>query len=268
MSHHPFSRRFVHLALSAGLAVVLPSALALAEERVITIHAFHRPPYYVFEENAQPAGFLLDIAREVLARAGLAYRVENLPPKRILADYENKDDFVCAVGWYKTPEREAFARFSDPIYVNRPQGMVVAREKAGQFPERPTSEQVFATAPRVGVKEGFSYGQWLDDKLAAHGPAVHRTVTENALLLEMTALGRVDVVFIEPEEYAWILKDRPHLAERLRFFTLADAPEGETRHIMCDLPVGDEVMTRLNKAIAAFRRTPEYRRLTSQAGPP
>lgn len=259
---------FVWLLLVLVLGTAAPSSFA---QDVVVLY-YDRPPYYV-DRPGVPGGFLMDMAANVFKEAGLRPRYEVLPPKRILERIRN-GGAICSVGWFKRPERERFARFTMPIYRNRP--MVLLHERAGsdRFADVSTLNELFARRELVwGALDGFSYGEYVDTLRAEMKPSTVAVSVTQGRLLGMLAAGRFDYVLAAPEELDALSmagalprgdlslpedveREEHHkaLAWRRGDFIvhhLSDMPEGNQRHIMCSRDVPQGLIDRMNQAIQA-----------------
>ena len=117
------------LALPAGLAGANPGPMVGGEP--IQVVVLDRPPYYVVHDG-KPSGFLLLRAKRFIEAAKIpvgAYAT--YPPRRILAMIRRNEGRFCSVGWFRTAERENYARYSSPIHVDRPH-IVLAHPDAWQ----------------------------------------------------------------------------------------------------------------------------------------
>jgi len=240
--------------LFLALAALAASTAAMAQGDPLTVLVFHRPPYYVVEKGQRYGGFLLDHTKNILDAAHIPFRFEEAPPKRILKTLEEGEQPACAVGWFITPERETFARFSEPIFTGRPMGVAVRTGILRTLPHTPTADALLWRGMRLGLRQGFSYGDWLDAKLAGHRHAADLSVAENDRLLEMIARGRIDYTFIGPEEYDWLVSRHPELREKTRFMALGGVPPETPRHIMCSKSLPPETMARIDAAIRSLPR--------------
>ncbi len=256
--------RVVSTVLFAALLLAAATPVAgLAQDAPLTLFVFDRPPYYVLKDGAPAGGFLLDMALAVLDRAGIAHTVVEMPPGRILAAFEAREVQACSVGWLRTPERETFARFSDPIYRGNPTGLVVHAKTAQSLPPSPSLKALLGTKLAWGLREGFSYGKAIDDAFLAHPATPVRRFSDSRAMLLLIARQRLDAALVGPEEMSWLLATDPGLAESVRFLPLSDAPPALPRYIMCDRSVSPQVMERINAAIQAFAGTEDYQRLTT-----
>ncbi|MBZ2171567.1 substrate-binding periplasmic protein [Nitratidesulfovibrio sp. SRB-5] len=260
-SHLAFAATLVCLLL---LPLLLPdpaladadiATQASAAPRELAILAFHRPPYYTFDHGVA-GGILVDAVRRVLDAAHIPYHVTEMPPKRIVALFEQDPTaHACAPGWYRTREREQFARFSAPIYRNLPPVAVLRADAALQSGRARGLTGLLATGLRLVLRGGFSYGPALDEALARSRAPVYRSTADNAALLEMLASGRYDMTLMEQEEATELLRRSPRLLQALQLVPLTgqDALPGQpqTRHLMCGRGVDETTMRRIDDAIAA-----------------
>ncbi|NOY44582.1 MAG: amino acid ABC transporter substrate-binding protein [Deltaproteobacteria bacterium] len=221
----------------------------------------HRPPYYERLPDGRAAGALVEIARMVFVRAGVPHEFVEVPPRRILRMVRN-GQAVCSVGWFRTPEREAFARFSEPIYQNLPMGALIRREKAPLWPERPTMRVALESGLVLGLVKGFRYGPWEERfREVRRSHTVERIETNQESLFRMLCRGRVDWMLICPEEAGYQFRVRPRLRSCSVFRRFADAPAGNRRYLMFSRAVPQEVVEAVNAAIREVVNSPEYRRI-------
>jgi polar amino acid transport system substrate-binding protein len=147
--HHP-----VRVALSALcllLATSLPG-LALACEK--TVRWANDPPYDMRSEDGKIHGATADLLREVLKRMGCEAIFVELPWARGLRNLE-KGTLDILPGALVTPEREAFAYFSQPI--NRsPNVLFVNRSVAERFAFKSLA-QLSHSPFRLGIQIGVVY---------------------------------------------------------------------------------------------------------------
>ncbi len=237
---------------------LVPAAPASGREKTLTVLVFHRPPYYIVENGRPVGGILVDITRQTLTAAGIPYVLVEAPPKRILKTIEGTREYACSVGWFKTVERERFARFSDPIFVGQPMGAVMRPELATTLPANPVIGDLTGKDLRLGLRGGFSYGEWLDAELAGNRGSTDLSVTENAQLLEMIARNRIDYTVIDPEEYAWLASQNKAFQTDTTFVAIHDIPPEVPRHLMCSRCVPPEVISRINAALARLRGGREH----------
>lgn len=253
-------RRLLRAVLAA--LVILAAALTPAKgqaQEPLSLLVFDRPPYYQLHDGQPSGGFLLTTALAVFAQAGIPVVVREMPPGRVVVMLKEEPSRACAVGWYKTAQREAFARFSEPLYRNQPITVAVRASLSVPGTRSPFLADLLATEWHWGLREGFSYGAKYDQLLAGYPTA--KRFADTAHMVELLAKGRLDAILVEPEELAWILAKKPALRKAIRIVRLADPPLDGKRHIMCGLGVSPGEMARLNAAIESFRATPQYQSL-------
>lgn len=213
------------------------------------ILAYHeRPPYYVTGEDNLLTGLVGGPARTAFQRSGLQFSIQRMPPGRQLNSIQNNTERICAVGWFKTPEREHYARFTWPLYQDKSSSMLTRADIELSSPN-PTIHEVFATADlRLLTKQGYSYGEYIDSALQQTPPAIVTTNGSTGKMLEMIAAGKADyaVMATEEAEDAIVTSGMPEI---FRLVELRDVPQGNKRHIMCSRQVEPEEISRLNSAI-------------------
>lgn len=246
------------LAAFACFAAALATTSGLAQEP-LPLLVFDRPPYYQLQHGQPSGGFLLTTALTVFDQASIPVVVREMPPGRVVAMLRDGPSRACAVGWYKTTEREAFARFSHPLYRNQPTAVAMRATLPPPQARSPFLADLLAAGWLWGLREGFSYGAEYDQTLAEYPTA--KRFADTAHMVELLAKDRLDAILVEPEELAWVLAAKPALRKHVRVVRLADSPLGGKRHIMCGLGVSPEEMARLDAAIETFRATPQYQGL-------
>jgi len=212
-----------------------------------------RPPYYQIE-NGRPAGLFYDIATRVLAEAGLVATFSEMPSKRILLQMQHDESCaLCSFGWFKTPEREAFAVFSLPVHQDPPLLAVFLSRKAPKGnTERSLSSLLADKAVTVGVVGGWSYGEKIDVQLKqARGQVVE--VLDRHQQAHMLAGGRFQCTLVREDELANLLELGGLGSEDVKAVQLQDSSTGSVRYIMCGRGVPKEVLERINAAIIRLR---------------
>ncbi|NGO38421.1 amino acid ABC transporter substrate-binding protein [Limisphaera ngatamarikiensis] len=261
-----WTRPFWHPNPPPGQAAPLGSAAEPAEPGVLWIHYHERPPYYVTTATGV-TGLCLDPVRRALERAGLNHRWQVTPPQRQLLWLRTSTrELHAAVGWFRTLEREQWARFSEPIYQDGPWVAVVRRQE----------DRVGSVTNAVGLlqvpgwtvltRAGYSHGEWLD-RLFASLPVVRRTSpSDPAHLLAAVAAGRADCVFMAREEAETLLGLQSRLGASLRLVTLTDSPAGPTRHVMFGPAVPASWIQRFNDALREHEQPEMHTNPTGPAG--
>lgn len=154
----------------------------------------------------------------------------------------------CLVGWFKTGERQAFAKFTKPIYRDGPRVALVRRAFA-LGPVRTLAAVLSTPGLRLLVRSKYSYGPDFDGALARIKPVTIVSPLPNAQLTELLAANRADLMFASEEEASLLLRRLGSKAEQLQELRFSDVLPGSERYIVCSRSVPDETIARLNKAI-------------------
>lgn len=245
--------------LGPGLAFALPLLLvlfgpALAEERDsaladIKVAYLERPPYY-WTDNGQPRGFLLELTQRIFSLAGIKAIYAPAPPNRIIADLRENSQPTCSIGWFKNPERESYAKFSLPIYRDKPLVILTSKDRVASFRQHDRLQDVFADPSLVLARvASFSFGEAVDGMLEEI-PARNLTVSSAQNVLPRLILeGRVSYMLVAPEEVSTLLRSAgvdPGLFVQL---TMMDIPAGNLRHLIFSAGVNEETLSKVNSAI-------------------
>ncbi|MCB2189463.1 MAG: transporter substrate-binding domain-containing protein [Deltaproteobacteria bacterium] len=236
--------------LLGGLACFFGlAAPALAQEKPLAVLYFPRPPLYVARPDGTPGGLVMRVAVQVLERAGIPHYFQEMPAKRIVQSIKH-GDYACGVGWFRTPEREAFANFSRPLFQDQPLVAVVRKAAAPPEGRFPSLAALLTSARVMGVIDGFSYGPAVDPLLAVRRGPREVITGPNEHLLAMILDRRADYCLINPSQAGWLLAEEPRFHRSLAMVPIEDAGPGNYRYLMCSKAVPPEIMERLNRAVA------------------
>jgi len=242
--------------LAVMLWVVLMVAPIRCSAQALDVLYFDYPPYYLTLPDGEAGGFLVERARAVFKQAGVTPRFLFVPPKRILAEIQSGRP-VASLGWFKTPEREVYARFSHPFYINRPYEIMFLRERDERFRGCSSFAQMMESGRfTLGRVEGFSDGQYVDAVVSKFAERVVLVAVDSVRLLRMLDAGRFDFMLVPPEEVDALLLAAGMTRERFEFKTLEDIPQGNVRHIMYSKSVAEGLIRRIDDAIASGIPTP------------
>ena len=231
----------------------------------IDLHFYVRPPYMVKAGEAQVSGLTADPAQAAFDKAGVPFRWQQTPAQRQLVMIERGSGFDCGVGWYKTPEREKFGKFTAPLYRDKP---TVGIARADFHPHSKTLAGIVAdSATRVVMKVGLTYGPGVVGTMALAKAQVLKVTTEQANLARMVESGRADFMFSTQEEADILRADVDRGGEGLKVLTFPDIHAGSPRHILCSKKVSDETIDRLNAALAKLATPANARHRSSPAIP-
>lgn len=231
--------------LSAGCACLLMCD-AQANEPV-TLLFNERPPYLMLNSDGSASGLTGTPAANVFKAAGVTVNWATLSTKRQIQTLTENASMSCAIGWFQTKEREAFAKFSKAIYRDRP--FVAIAASSINFAEGITLAQTLANRDtRVLVKEGFSYGD-IDPMLAKAKATIVVNAGEVVELMQMIKARRADMMFAAQEEATYLIENAGYKKGDFKIVKFVDMPIGKTRHIMCSKKVPDALIDKINAAI-------------------
>lgn len=203
-----------------------------------------RPPF-VDETSNTLEGIVATPLLNALQKANISYELKNVPSKRHLHDIESNQKSICAIGWFKNSDREKFAKFSKPIYTDKPMG-IVARKDDMQFNGIKNIESLLANANLILLtKASYSYGKFIDEKIVALQTKKREVSTDNLTMLSMIEKKRGDYAFMSFEEADELLRQ----SQSLRFADIADMPKGNSRYLICSQKVDDKLLNQLNQYI-------------------
>ncbi len=229
-------------------ALCLASPFPGSAQDIISLNYNERPPYLMPAADGSAGGLTATPAANAFKAAGIPVIWSKLPTNRQLALVRETIGMNCAIGWFKNPEREQFAKFTKPIYRDKP--TVILANSRFVVKEETKLDSVLARKDiRVLVKDKFSYGSFIDGLLASLRPRTVSTVAENVQMVQMIQADRADFMFLAEEEATYLVEQAGFKLQDFHLIRFPDMPPGERRYIMCSKSVPDEVIGKLNKVI-------------------
>ena len=200
--------------------------------------------------DGKPSGTYLPLAIAVVQKAGLAYRLEALPQKRLLTEVSVNRPNYCALGIYVTPERAAYGKYSQPFFRDPPLIVVANRSKEAAFLQHKSFAALTGDPQlRLGAIAGYAYGAALDPVLRRMQGNIEQFVgTYNQNFSKIVA-GRIDYVLTFATEFEAAAARAPEFSRKLVRIDFPDLPAGVTRHFFCSKAVSDALLEQLNAAI-------------------
>ena len=243
-------KKILIISLTFLFVVAGLSLISLAEDcPIITLHYNERVPYLVTTPDGTVEGLTATPAKIAFERAGINFKWKKTPSKRQMLLLERNSGCDCAVGWFKNPQREQFARYSIPIYRDNPQ-IAITRADNSSLQDGMTVDELFSQKTLLmGKKDGYSYGSFLDKKIALHNPTVDVTVGENDQMLKKVDSKRNDYFFMSPEEAEGLIASSGFQRKQFKIIIFPDMPIGEYRYILCSQKVDNSVIDKLNANI-------------------
>ena len=248
---HQFRLRALTLA-SAFAFLVTPRPVC-AEPLTI---AFRDKPPYSWVDNGVQRGFLLERTRRIFDQAGIRTQFIDLPPKRIFLELQNNAQPICSFGWYKIPEREKYARFSQPMHQDRPHVVLAGPRSSDEVKQHRTLKNLLAAPDlTLAVVDGVSYGPEIDLMISRYPGPIDRSLLSPIQVAKMVAVKRADFMFIDQEDYDYLVATNPEFRDdALVRLDYPDLPAGLKRYILCNQKVSEATMARIDTAIGKVMR--------------
>ena len=215
-------------------------SLAWAGEPVVTLMYFERPPYMTLDPDGRLAGLVGEPVEKAVTLAGLRVVREEAPAARQLYLMQRSTRPLCGIGWFRTPEREQWARFSLPLYTDHPYQLV------SRFSPPYTLAELLANGGTLLVQHGYAYGEPVDSLIRRHEPQVTDVTVPVTTIMNMLRHGRADMALMAFEEVQALLSPLP---EGWIAASPEDMPPGLDRHLMCNQAVGDDWIRRFNAGL-------------------
>ncbi len=222
---------------------------------LITLHYNERPPYLITTDRGV-VGLTGDPATIVFEKSDIPFQWKQTPSKRQIYILQQNSGRDCLVGWFKNVERERFAKYTLPIYQDKPQ-IALARADNDNIPANYTVGEILSNPKLILlVKDGYSYGDFLDGKIKEYDPKRTVTTVENSAMLRMVYARHADYFFIAPEEADGLITASEFDLQDFKYVHFRDIPYGEKRYILCSMQVEDSIIERLNTAIRQYVSLP------------
>jgi polar amino acid transport system substrate-binding protein len=221
------------------------------KDEAITVYYHERRPYYVTTPN-QVRGLIADRVNWVFKDVGIPYIWIKTPAKRQLEVIRDNAKDACAVGWYKTPAREAFGNFTLPIFIDSPT-MAIARTDNDQIRTGETLARTLSNRRlRLLRKDGYSYGKFIDNAIQQSAPREMVTTGDNLSMVKMIHTHRADYFFISKEEAEDLILCSGLPAKDFQVIRFSDIPPGNKRYLICSRKIEEMTLLRLNRVIKDY----------------
>lgn len=212
-----------------------------------------RIPYAIAEDTGEVRGLTATPVAEAFQKAGIEFEWKKMPFKRQLATIKSNKKQVCGIGWFKKPEREEFARYSKTIYQDKPT-TILSRKHSDLDQYKSVDQLIKSDSVKLLVKDGFSYGKFLDDLILQEQPTKIVVVgSSNLEMLKMIISGRADYLFVSEEEAEEIIKSAGFPSDQFTLHQFPDIPPGNNRFLACSKKVSPSSMDQFNQALSTLK---------------
>jgi polar amino acid transport system substrate-binding protein len=229
------------------LLILLPGS-AVAQS-TLKLQIVELPPYMIVTANNGVSGMVVDPVLAAFKKMEIPVEWQVVPAVRQLQQIKESKERLCSVGWYKTPEREKFAKFSKPILRD---SAYVGMTNASYNPVNGASVDAILEDSRIEVlvKSGFAYGDFLDQKFATMKAKRQVSYGDMPQILKMIAARRADITFLPWNEVQYYIDIGLINKSQINIITFRDMPIGYNRYLMCSRNVEDALIERFNAALA------------------
>jgi len=223
------------------------------EQQAISLHYFDRPPLIVVDAKGHVGGLLAEPIEKVVELSQVPVQWVKTPFSKSSQIIKANSGQDCTFGWYKTAERESFARFSLPYFLDKPPAGLVRADfaqqgwsNAGELLSRPDI--------KLTLRENIAYGDYID-RLIAKLPAgqVRILNTDSSAIAKMIHGRQTDLTIVPMEEVGQVIAGAGLTPADFRVLFFADVPKQDFRYIACSKQVPLQVMQRFDKAIKELK---------------
>lgn len=230
--------------------LLITSGLALGQDCRLRVGWEEWYPL-IHERDGQLAGSEFVLLSSLAKQANCQLEFIELPWIRALKSLQN-GDIDLLYGASKTPEREAFAHFSQPYRVEQ---MLLLTNREDTAQPGPISLTDWLATPNgngkprlLGVILGFYYGDQLDPIVhAPEAQAQRLQVRWDQQLLKLLKAKRIDGYLIEASIAPQLTRQNPQALQQHQ----VSEQNPEPMHLMFSQRVPVEIVQRFNAAIAA-----------------
>ena len=240
--------RYFNILISTLLMFIC--SVPVNAEDPIQLYYSDRIPYAVTDSQGGVSGLCATPAANAFRQAGIPFKWKKMPFKRQLETIKYNKKLACGIGWFKNPERENFARFTDEIYQDKPAISISRKGNKILAQHRNLKTLLTDKTARLLVKDGFSYGAYIDALIKKYNPQ-HVVVVNstNIQMLQMILSGRADYFFMSEEEAEHIILSAGYEMAQFQLQHYEDMPDGNRRYIICSQQVSPKIIDLLNRSL-------------------
>ena len=233
-----------------AMSILFICTMPVNAQNPIQLYYYTRAPYAVTDAQGEVSGLCATPAANAFKQAGIPFEWKKMPFKRQLVTIKRNKKMACGIGWFKNPERESFARFTDSIYQDKP-AVTISKKGNNALEKHLDLISLFEDKNvKLLVKDGFSYGAYVDELIKKHDPKIVSVVTStNVQMLQMILSGRADYFFISEEEAEHIVMNAGYDVSQFQLRHYSNMPAGNHRYITCSQQVSAEIVDSLNRAL-------------------
>jgi len=235
-----------------------------AEQTVKWFHADF-PPAFILHGDEKGTGYCDRMEKDVTSfLTDYKHEFYESNYKRIVKSLREGMN-VCCASMYKTPEREKFSAYSEPIFIGMSNGIIISKEKKGTYEKYMTPERELDLHSllkqeknvRIGVFSGRNYGRSIENAISAFRKTEtiqERSRNDSVALLNMLLRQRIHMILALPMEISYVLRQSDIKKNALRFFHVKGGEKFTTAYMACSgNEWGREVIEKINVIIRQKR---------------
>jgi polar amino acid transport system substrate-binding protein len=233
-----------------AMSILFVCSIPVNAENPIQLYYYDRAPFALTDTQGEVSGLCATPAVKAFKQAGIPFQWKKMPFKRQLVTIKHNKKMACGIGWFRNPERETFARFTDPIYQDKPAVTISKKGNKALDQHRDLKSLFEDNKIKLLVKDGFSYGTYIDELINNYDSEIVSVVNStNVQMLQMILSGRADYFFISEEEAEHIISAAGYEVSQFQILHYNDMPAGNRRYITCSQQVTPEIIDLLNRAL-------------------
>lgn len=242
----------MRLSLSSAAAVVTVIVVSAAVRAAPLRVLYNDHPPFMYTRDGEVLGLAAEPAAAAMRAAGIDFVWEESPATRQLELIRRNVEPLCAVGRFRVPDREAYAVFTRPVYVERPR-VVLGRVDDPVLAAAASLDEVLRDQRlTLMLKRSYSLGATIDAEVERLAVRKWETWVEADVMFRQIAAGRADYMIVAPEELDHVFGDLPReVRERLAAYRLSGMPPGEARTVMCSRATPPEVIRAIDARLPA-----------------
>lgn len=247
------------------LIYLLIGSIIFSEEKSkLKVYYFDRIPFYNTENN-EVDGILIKISKLVFEEAGIEYEFVNMPVKRMFEILKSPGN-TCILGALMTKEREELYLYSnDYFFQDGPMNVVINKVLRSELPSFPTIKEILESNLRMGVIDGYSYGEWLDNNIVKYkiNPNKINISDDSERMYKMIISNRFDYMFAGFEESLYAVKQNNEYSYNLQIVNIKDAPMGNKRYFLFSKGIDKNMLNKINNALEKVKLSNNYKEIIS-----
>lgn len=222
---------------------------SVAHAQTVRLYYESRVPFMV-RQNDELHGSEGAPATEAFRKAGIAFTLTEAPVARQVAAIASNLEPACAIGLYKTAEREKIGKYTSPIFLSQTQDIVLRSDSEKMRNMDSLAKLLGDSSMRVVLRNGYSYGANMDALLENASASIMRPPQNSEGRMRLVLEGMADAAMFTADEAEYLIQTLGIEGKPLVIRHFNDSPPGQARYLLCSKLVDDELIRKLNDAIA------------------